>query len=140
MQWMPILRYAYKWGFKEVEALARRYLDNRDMDIVDRIVLYQRNKIPKKYILPYYIKLASRSESLDQEECRNLGHMNYWFLTNARDALYAKLLSSNTASSFDDLDNGEVTTIVIEAYTRTINDMDPTPGSSVFHIFLQCCI
>jgi hypothetical protein len=139
-QWMVIQHCAHKWGFKEVQALAMRSLDNQHMDTAERIVLYQRSKVPIKYIIPYYTTLATRPEGLELEECRILGYKTNWFLHHARDDLNAKLLSSNPARSLNDIGEAEITNIVKAAYVRTIKNMDPTPGSSVFHIFLQCCI
>ncbi|KAF7782839.1 hypothetical protein Agabi119p4_2215 [Agaricus bisporus var. burnettii] len=127
MQWMVVLRYALKWRFKEVEALAIRCLERQRMNIAERIILYQRNKIPNKYILPYYSELVSRPEGLELEECRILGHKNLCFLYHAQRDLYAKRLSSQSAGGPDDLDNVEIGKIVKEAYRKTLNNVDPTP-------------
>lgn len=123
-----------------MQSLAMRSLDNQQMDIAERIVLYQRNGVPKRYIFQYYNALASRPEGLELEECRILGDENYWFLHHARDGLYAKLLSSASTGSLSDLDRGVIASIVMAAYKRTIHSIDPTSGSSVFRIILQCCI
>ncbi|EKM81304.1 hypothetical protein AGABI1DRAFT_112968 [Agaricus bisporus var. burnettii JB137-S8] len=125
-QWMVILRCALKWEFKEVEALAMRWLDNQDMNIAERIVLYQRNKVPRRHLLPLYVTLVSRPEAPDLEECRVLGHKNLWFLNHAQRDLYAKRLSSQSGGGPDDLDNKEIAKIVVNAYGKTIKNTDPT--------------
>jgi hypothetical protein len=110
------------------------------MDTAERIVLYQRHKVPNKFILPYYITLATRPEGLELEECRVLGPKNYWFLHHVRDGLYAKLLSSKSGGNLHDIDKAEIANVIKTVSGRTINTIDPPTGSSVFHIFLQCGI
>jgi hypothetical protein len=64
---------AQKWGFKDVELLCIRELENLDLSPVDRIQIYQRFNLNDTRLLDCYESLTTRDEPLRIEEGIKLG-------------------------------------------------------------------
>lgn len=85
---MIILKYAHQWGFPRMKDLAIRYLeDNNSIDIARRIVLYQENQLPGKYLVRYFRELVYREEFPSIVECQTLGMDNFWHLSKLRELM-----------------------------------------------------
>jgi hypothetical protein len=82
------LKYAHKWGFERMKDLAIRYLENdHSIDSARRIVLYQDNHLPARYLVRYFRELISREDFLSLEEYQTLGINNIWHLQQMREHL-----------------------------------------------------
>lgn len=73
--WFTILRLAYIWEFPEVTRFALQEVRRRDKEIglVERIVLYQQYKAPAEYLVPLFAELCARPMGPTDEEIRLLG-------------------------------------------------------------------
>ncbi|KAJ3559850.1 hypothetical protein NP233_g11159 [Leucocoprinus birnbaumii] len=122
--WSVILHFAAKWGFKEVKELAVRHLESMDdIGLVDRIQLYQANKVAEKYLFTHYVKLAERKEMLGLEEARALGMETYVTIQQARERLRAQVTR----------DQPMISPIRMELKTKDISDI----VASTFNIKLE---
>jgi len=74
--WFTILRLAHEWDFPEVTKFALREVRRREeeLDLVPRIVLYQKYKAPAEYLVPLFAQLCARPTSPTMEEAALLGH------------------------------------------------------------------
>ncbi|KAJ3557081.1 hypothetical protein NP233_g11832 [Leucocoprinus birnbaumii] len=129
-QWITIIRYATKWNFREVKELAIRYIVNFEMDVVDRIVLYQENKLPEKYLFPLYMQIASREDMLNVEESKALGFDTLVLIHHARERLRTPGLMNNKLLSpiRTDLKHTDVIDIVASTFNISLADATPFPG------------
>lgn len=72
--WKDILYLADKWQFPEVKELAVRELQKkRDVDVVDKIALYQHYNVDRRHLVPLYAQLCERPHSLVRTEAEALG-------------------------------------------------------------------
>ncbi|KXN93016.1 hypothetical protein AN958_09961 [Leucoagaricus sp. SymC.cos] len=84
--WKVVIHFAGKWGFTEVMKLSLEHLQqDKTMGLVEQIQLYQENKVPKEYIYPLYVKLASRDELVGIEDACALGLETYVAVQQARE-------------------------------------------------------
>lgn len=133
-EWKPILRYAHKWGFPEVKALAIRFLEgNKDLGTAERIVLYQENKIPGKYLLPHFTELVCRENYLGLEESHTLGVENLWLIFQARERLrvHSNKDSDHPSPLRKGINETEIKDIVVSTFKISLTEEEPTPGSTV---------
>ncbi|KAF9487516.1 hypothetical protein BDN71DRAFT_627856 [Pleurotus eryngii] len=98
-EWSVILRLADLWGFFEVKALCVRQLESIDIDIVDRLVLYQKYKIDEKTLIPRYVELCARDELLTQDEGNRLGLATTLMICNLRERLRSSANPSDGSKS-----------------------------------------
>ena len=84
-QWSLILELAQKWGFKEVEQLCIRELQNLPLSAVDRIHIYQRYKLDETLLIDSFEELTTRSDSIGVEEGIKLGLRTSLQIAQARE-------------------------------------------------------
>ncbi|EIW80274.1 hypothetical protein CONPUDRAFT_82586 [Coniophora puteana RWD-64-598 SS2] len=72
-EWLVILDLAKSWGFQEIETLVIRELEEQSMDPVDKIAMYDKYGVDRRYVVPAYAHLASRPKYLSREEGNKLG-------------------------------------------------------------------
>lgn len=71
--WVAILNLSHRWAFPEVKDLAVRELEKQSMGDVDRVVVYQDNKVDLNLLIPCYAALCERDEPLTAQEGRRMG-------------------------------------------------------------------
>jgi hypothetical protein len=68
------LKLSQLWGFSRVKELAVRFIEqNKTLDPVERIAIYQEHRVDRVLLIPSYIDLIERPEPLDLEEASDLG-------------------------------------------------------------------
>ncbi|KAH9975675.1 hypothetical protein BGW80DRAFT_58668 [Lactifluus volemus] len=72
-EWCSILELARKWGFRDVEQLCIRELENLDLSPVERIPIYQRFNLSETRLLDCYESLTIRDDPIGVEEGIKLG-------------------------------------------------------------------
>ncbi|KAH8829561.1 hypothetical protein DL96DRAFT_1598637 [Flagelloscypha sp. PMI_526] len=72
-QWIAILGLAHEWAFETVKQLAVRELAQLDIELIERINVYQTYEVDEEIIFPYYIELCERDEPLTFQESQLLG-------------------------------------------------------------------
>ncbi|KAF7768693.1 hypothetical protein Agabi119p4_7936 [Agaricus bisporus var. burnettii] len=130
--WITIMRYATRWDFPRIKDLAIQHLEKHEMNPIDRIKLYQENKLPEKYLFPLYVGLASRQELLGIEESRTLGIETLVLIQQARERLRAP--TSPMGNKFlspirTDLKPADVFDIVSATFNISFGELpaDPKP-------------
>jgi len=97
-KWKMILRLADLWDFKEVKELAVRELHKKqELDLVDRLALYQNYKVDPCHLVPLYGFLCARDTPLTLQESKILGLDTTLLIANMREQLRA--LPSNEGRS-----------------------------------------
>ncbi|PPQ64174.1 hypothetical protein CVT24_008548 [Panaeolus cyanescens] len=71
--WRTILNLADKWSFAEVKELAVRELHKTELDLVQKMALYEKYKVDPKHLVPLYAELCQRDTPLTFEESTILG-------------------------------------------------------------------
>ncbi|KAF8341038.1 hypothetical protein F5887DRAFT_1076779 [Amanita rubescens] len=71
--WSDILELAHEWAFVQAKRLALRELQKLSMPIAERIALYLKYHVSCEYLIPLYVELCSRSETLGLEEAELIG-------------------------------------------------------------------
>ena len=84
-QWSAILDLAQKWGFRDIEHLCIRELENLNLSSVDRIHIYQRHGLDDALLLGSYEDLTTRDELIDDEEGVKLGLRTSLRIARARE-------------------------------------------------------
>lgn len=84
-QWSLILNLAQKWGFKEVELLCIRELENLDLSPVDRIHIYQKFGLDTMLLIDSYASLTTREQPIGLEEGVKLGLRTSLQIAQARE-------------------------------------------------------
>jgi hypothetical protein len=132
--WITILRYATRWEFDEVKELAIRYIASLDMDVIERIVLYQENRLPEKYLFPLYMQIASREGMLGLDESRALGYETLVLIHHARERLRAPTPMNNKLLSpiRTDLKSTDVIDIVASTFNISLTNANSNTGNPVF--------
>ncbi|KAJ8697050.1 hypothetical protein PTI98_006858 [Pleurotus ostreatus] len=98
-EWSAILRLADLWGFCEVKSLCIRQLESMEIDIVDRLVLYQRFKVTEEVLIPRYVELCSRDELLTEAEATSLGISTTVMICSLRERLRSSASPSDGSKS-----------------------------------------
>lgn len=131
--WIAILRYANNWDFPEVKKLAIRYLERLDMDPIQRIRLYQDNKVPERHLFRLYMEVACRPELLGLEESRTLGMETLVLIHQARERLRAQTSEKNRLLSpiRTDLSHTDVIEIVSATFSISLGEPESNPGNLV---------
>jgi len=84
-QWCLILDLSQKWGFKDVEMLCIRELEELDLPPVDRIQIYQRFNLDDTLLLDCYESLTTRDEPIAVDEGIKLGLKTSLHIARARE-------------------------------------------------------
>jgi len=71
--WSDILELAHEWAFVQVRRLAIRELQKLTMPTAERIALYLKFQVGCEYLVPLYVELCSRSETLGLDEAELIG-------------------------------------------------------------------
>lgn len=105
--WSCILSLACRFRFPEVKKLAVRHLEKIDLDLVDRIALYQESNADEDILIPLYAQLCARDRTLSLVETHKLGYETAVMVFQAREHLRSP---SNRGKSPlpDDVEDGEV--------------------------------
>ena len=88
-KWTRILRMALHWESPEIQEFAVSKINKINMDILQRIQLYQNHEIRRRLILPFYLELARREEMLGPAEVRVLDADVLVSIIRAREMLRA---------------------------------------------------
>jgi len=136
--WMTILNYSTKWDFPRVKELAIKYLESRDMDPIQRINLYQANKLPEKYLFRLYMQVACRPDLLSIEESRTLNLETLVLIHQARERLRVQPSADKPHLSpiRTDLGHADVIGIVAQTFNISLTEVpeqkpDSNSGSAV---------
>ncbi|KAF9059592.1 hypothetical protein BDP27DRAFT_1341197 [Rhodocollybia butyracea] len=105
--WACILRLACKFRFPEVKQLAVRNLENIELDLVDRISLYQDSAADEDLLIPLYAQLCARDRTLSLPETHKLGYETAVMVFQAREHLRSPTERGKSPLP-DDIDDGEV--------------------------------
>lgn len=99
-EWISILKLAHEYQFPEVKRLAIRELEEFDIQIAQRILLYQTHTVDPAYLVPLYVKLCMREEGPTDEETTVMGMKTSLIIFRARERLRFRPLSGakNVAS------------------------------------------
>jgi len=88
--WNSILNLADKWDFNEVKELAVRELHKKkELDIVNKMALYQKYKVDKRHLVPLYASLCKRDHPISLDEALVLGIEATILVNTARERLRA---------------------------------------------------
>ncbi|KAF9028120.1 hypothetical protein BDZ89DRAFT_776505 [Hymenopellis radicata] len=114
--WIVIINLAMLWSFTEVKALAFREIEKIDMELVDRIELYQRLKVDYAVLVPLYAKLCEREEMLTTEESVQLGLGTVIRIFQARERLRSGMRSGMKSPLPDNVGQEEVMEVVSDVF------------------------
>lgn len=103
-EWTAILKLAHEYKFPEIKRLAFRELENFDIPLADRIVLYQNHGVEPVYLVPLFVKFCMRDEGPTDEETLTMGMKTSLIIFRARERLRFQPLSGNTNRLPDDND------------------------------------
>lgn len=98
------MKLAHEYQFPEVKRLAILELEDSDIQIAERIVLYQTHTVDPVHLVPLYVKLCLRDESPTDEETDIMGMKTSLIIFRARERLRFRPLSGKNASSPDEND------------------------------------
>ncbi|XP_006461446.1 hypothetical protein AGABI2DRAFT_118337 [Agaricus bisporus var. bisporus H97] len=88
--WETILRLATKWECPRIREIAVDHIDKlpgvRD---VQKVKIYRDNQVSQSLIIPFYIALARRSDSLERAEFQYLDSEDLHYIVTAREMLRA---------------------------------------------------
>jgi hypothetical protein len=88
--WHCILNLADKWDFNEVKELAVRELQKKpELDILNKMALYEKYKVNKRHLVPLYAALCKRDIPLSLEEAQIIGMEAAILVNTARERLRA---------------------------------------------------
>ncbi|KAF5390234.1 hypothetical protein D9757_002956 [Collybiopsis confluens] len=85
--WATILTVACRFKFPEVKKLAVRHLEQIDLDLVERISLYQECNADEDLLIPLYSQLCAREKTLSLAETHKLGYETAVMVFQAREHL-----------------------------------------------------
>lgn len=104
-EWKGILKLANEYEFPEVKRLAIRELEEFDIPIAERMVLYQTHAVDPVYLVPLYVKLCMRDEGPSDEETEIMGMKTSLIIFRARERLrFRPLPGKNTSLAHDEND------------------------------------
>lgn len=88
-RWIRILRMASHWEGPEIGEFAVSKINGINMDVLERIQLYQNHRVERRLILPFYLELARREEMLGPAEVHVLNADALVSIIRAREMLRA---------------------------------------------------
>ena len=83
--WAAILGLAHHWQFSEVKSLVVREFEKQVVPSIYKIVTYHRYEVDRGLLLPSYMDLISREETLSFEEAKDLGLETSLMIMTARE-------------------------------------------------------
>ncbi|KAF4620854.1 hypothetical protein D9613_001055 [Agrocybe pediades] len=83
--WSTILSLATRWEFPNIHDLCVRELEKLPMTDVQRIKLYQENRVDRNVLIPRYAALCQRPEPLTMEEGMELGMQTFAMIAAGRE-------------------------------------------------------
>ena len=92
-EWITILKLSHEYEFPEVKRLAIRELERFEIEIAERIALYQEQAVDPLYIAPFYVKLCMRDEGPTDQEAATMGIKTSVIIYRARERLRFRPLS-----------------------------------------------
>ena len=101
-EWTAILKFAYEYKFPEVKRLAIRELENFDISLAERIVIYQNHAVEPLFLVPLYVKFCMRDDGPTDEETSIIGIKTALIIFRARERLRFQPLSGNKDRSVPD--------------------------------------
>ncbi|KXN87076.1 hypothetical protein AN958_09286 [Leucoagaricus sp. SymC.cos] len=133
-QWKAIMHFAGKWGFNEVKELSVRHLQDAKMGLVERIQLYQENRVPEKHLFRLYVQLASREELPGLEDAQALGLETYVAVQQARERLRGQVPAKPPYNSpiREGLKQKDIVGIVASTFNLSLADVGLAPGDLIF--------
>jgi hypothetical protein len=99
------LKLAYEYKFPEIKRLAIRELENFDIPLAERIVLYQNHSVEPVYLVPLYVKFCMRDEGPTDDETTVMGIKTSLIIFRARERFRFQPLSVSNRS----LDENDIT-------------------------------
>ena len=104
-----ILKLADSWGFKEVKELAVRELHKKpQLDLVERLALYQDHQVDSCHLIPLYGLLCARDTPLTIKESKILGLDTTVLIATMREQLRALPSNEGKSPLPDDLEMPDV--------------------------------
>ncbi|KAF9444179.1 hypothetical protein P691DRAFT_678099 [Macrolepiota fuliginosa MF-IS2] len=114
-QWITILRLATTWEFPNIREFAISYINALAIETIDKVKIYQEYHVPRKYLLPLLLELATRDEPLEREEFRAIDVDSLYLIISAREMLR----TSRLANPARRLSGEEKLDIVVSAFDIT---------------------
>ncbi|THV06187.1 hypothetical protein K435DRAFT_23593 [Dendrothele bispora CBS 962.96] len=107
-EWIAILRVACRLRFPLIREAALRELQKMDMDGVDRITLYRDNGVDEELLMPLYMELCARPNTLSLGETEKLGTQTAVFIFQARERLRSQNVDGSKSPLPQDLDERDI--------------------------------
>ena len=108
-EWTAILKLAYEYKFPEVKRLAIRELENFDIPLAERIVLYQNHSVEPVHLVPLYVKFCMRDEGPTDDETNIMGIRTSLIIFRARERLRFQPLSASGSKDRSCPDENDIT-------------------------------
>ncbi|KAG6896588.1 hypothetical protein C0992_007292 [Termitomyces sp. T32_za158] len=110
---------AQEWEFPEVLELAIRELSKIEIPLIRRIGIYQDLRLDQKYLLPFYAKLCTRKQGLNQQEAAVIGLETTVTVFLARERLRDQLSNGATSLQFAGFKDSDVMAALMAALVAT---------------------
>ena len=130
--WVQILFLAQKWGFREVESLCVRELENLPIQPVDKICIYQLFKLDRMLLFDSFAKLTTRSEPLTLDEGGRLGLETSLQIARARELSRGPKSGSKSSIQLQDSELNSVIRDVFRLNDEGFFDFE-VGGSPLFY-------
>ena len=113
-KWVQILALAQRWGFKEVEQLCIRELQNLTIPSVEKIHIYQAFRLDRSLLAESFVDLTIRPEPLNLEEAHKLGIETTLQIARAREL--SRGSNSGKRPSSIHLNGSELRSVIQDAF------------------------
>ena len=130
LEWISILKLAHEYQFPEVKRLAIRELEDVEIPIAERIVLYQNHKVDPVHLVPLYVKLCMRDEGPTDDETAIMGMTTALIIFRARERLRFRP-SSGTKNASSPPDENDITRTI---YSLLNFDYNGQSGLVTIHL------
>jgi len=127
-EWTSILKLSHQWDLIEVKALAIRELENLQIPALQKIVIYQKYAVDRKYLQAAFTALAVRDEPITIEEGRELGLETALQVARAREAARAPVFSGKRSGNPRSPVN--IAGAELDALMRETFQLSPPDGAS----------
>jgi len=129
--WLSILRLANRWSFDSVKELSVRELEKIEIEAVEKISIYHENNISRLYLIPSYVAVCKRDQSLSFTEGMRLGMETVLRIAEAREKMRLRASESGIRSpTFEDFEDEEVETLIREIFSLGSRPTSPTHVTS----------
>lgn len=133
-EWVAILKFSHEYEFPEVKRLAIRELEHFDIEIAERIALYQEQSVDPIYIAPFYVKLCMRDEGPTDQEAARIGINMSIMIYRARERIRFRPVSVTRSASLAPDEN--ITRIIHSLLGFDINGQTAVPISLLIMLYL----